>query len=336
MKNRIIFFSGGLSSFAVACHVQQKYPEDNIVLYFTDTLWEDSDLYRFIYEASDKMRLPLLIHRDGDNPMEKMFKEKVIYNSRIGNCSALLKMKVAKDFIKKGKVPSEEEWYNGQYLKAPANTITNDPELYFGIGFDEMHREPKIRENWTPFQVHMPLIDLAIPADEWLSHFDIDMPIAYKQGFAHNNCAGRCVKAGQAHFRLLRESRPEVFQELKAQEHYLKLYVSEYHRIRNPERDGLEDHLDDEVKDYMLKKLDDAYRPYFLEGAKKPGIYVPMSLKINEYAFMKKSLRRKTKPYSLRQLEQDILTEPEQLDLFDFGGCGCFVDESSLHKKEVI
>ena len=43
MRNHIIFFSGGKSSFAVADYVKEKYPEDNIVLYFTDTLWPDLD-----------------------------------------------------------------------------------------------------------------------------------------------------------------------------------------------------------------------------------------------------------------------------------------------------
>ena len=41
VMNHIIFFSGGKSSFAVADYVKEKYPNDNILLYFTDTLWED-------------------------------------------------------------------------------------------------------------------------------------------------------------------------------------------------------------------------------------------------------------------------------------------------------
>lgn len=34
-----------------------------------------------------------------------------------------------------------------------------------------------------------------------------------------------------------------------------------------------------------------------------------------------------TKPLSLRQLRERIEREPEQIDLFDIGGCGCFVTE---------
>lgn len=47
IKNHIIFFSGGTASFAVAAWVKKKHPNDNILLYFTDTLWESEDLYRF-------------------------------------------------------------------------------------------------------------------------------------------------------------------------------------------------------------------------------------------------------------------------------------------------
>src|SRR5690606_13637332 len=102
MRNHIIFFSGGKSSFAVADWVKKRFPDDNILLYFTDTCWEDEDLYRFINEASDKLQLPLLTHRMGITPMQLMFEKKLVFNSRIGDCSKILKMKVAADFLKRG------------------------------------------------------------------------------------------------------------------------------------------------------------------------------------------------------------------------------------------
>jgi 3'-phosphoadenosine 5'-phosphosulfate sulfotransferase (PAPS reductase)/FAD synthetase len=53
--NHIIFFSGGKASLATADYVKNTYPDDNILLYNTDTLWENEDLYRFINEPSDKL-----------------------------------------------------------------------------------------------------------------------------------------------------------------------------------------------------------------------------------------------------------------------------------------
>lgn len=76
MKNRVIFFSGGKSSFSVADYVKTHFPDNNILLYFTDTLIEDPDLYRFIHEACDKLELPLLIHSRGITPAQLMVKQR--------------------------------------------------------------------------------------------------------------------------------------------------------------------------------------------------------------------------------------------------------------------
>ena len=186
MKNHIIFFSGGKSSFSVADWVKTKYPEDNIVLYFTDTKWEDDDLYRFINEASDALELPMLTHADGRNPVELMFEKKLVFNSRIGDCSKILKMRVARQFLKKGIEPEIVEWRNKQYLKS--EDFVTDATLYFGIGWEEMHREGPIRKNWKPFDVVMPLIDEVIDNDEVLAKYGIKVPALYEKGFAHNNC----------------------------------------------------------------------------------------------------------------------------------------------------
>jgi hypothetical protein len=43
MNNHIVFCSGGKSSFSVADWVRTNYPNDNVLLYFTDTMWEDED-----------------------------------------------------------------------------------------------------------------------------------------------------------------------------------------------------------------------------------------------------------------------------------------------------
>lgn len=317
MKNRIIFFSGGKSSFSVADYVKQHYPDDNIVLYFNDTKWEDEDLYRFIKEASDKLKLPLLTHSLGVNPIQLMHKQKVVYNSRIGNCSKILKMKVAADFIKKGKKPPIEEWRNKQYLKD--ENLTNEPIIYFGIGWDESHREGAIRKNWAPLQVEMPLIDEIIDNNEILKKYSIKQPRLYDLGFAHNNCKGRCVKAGQGHFKNLKEKLPETFNELMKNEHYMKLYVSSYHMIKKSD-------LEEDVKEILFDELEAAFGDFFNGKADKPKTYVPPNLEITQYAFMKKQSNGVVKPYPIRELNIDIEKEPEQIDLFDIGGCGCFVN----------
>lgn len=320
MQNRIIFFSGGLGSFAVACLVKEKHPEDNIVLYFTDTKWEDEDLYRFINEASDKLKLPLLTHADGRNPIELMYDQKVVFNSRIGQCSIILKVKVASDFIKKGIEPSIVDWRNKEYLKD--KNFTKDAILYFGIDWTEVHRLDPVKKNWQPYEVKAPLVDEIVNTDDLLDKYNIRQPRLYDLGFAHNNCKGRCVKAGQGHYANLKEKLPNTFKEIKEQEFYMQQYVSHYHTIRRLEEHG----FDDEVKEIYLEDLDNCYRPYFEGKIDKPKIFVPPNLQYTTYSFMRKQTDGERHPYTIRDLEMDIEERGHQIDMFNIGGCGCFLD----------
>lgn len=327
--NRIIFFSGGKSSFSVADWVKTNFPEDNILLYFTDTRWESEDLYRFIKEASDKLQLPLLIHSTGLNPIELMFEKKLVFNSMIGDCSKLLKMKVSRDYLKKGIVPPIEKWRNKEYLKS--ESFIDGATLYFGIGFEEMHREGPIRKNWKPFEVVMPHIETYIDNNEVLKKYNIRQPKLYDLGFVHNNCNGKCCKAGQAHFKNLKEKMPDEFQKLVEQEHHLKVCVDSYRYIKSiPEYE-----IDDDVREMLFRELDDAYRDYFYGRIDKPKLYIHPAasatcehMKFTTYAFMKKSNKGESKPYPLSRFRIDLKEDERQLDLFDFGGCGCFVDYS--------
>lgn len=192
MRNHAVFFSGGKSSFTVAHLVKERYPEDNIFLYFTDTRWEDEDLYRFIYEGSDKLELPMLYHCYGLNPIQLMHKQRVVFNSRIGDCSKILKMGVAADYFRRGIEPETMKWYNQEYLKEPIDPLregfAENTTLYFGIGWDEAHRESAIKKNWQPFQVEMPLIEEVVDNAVILERYNIRQPRLYDLGFAHNNC----------------------------------------------------------------------------------------------------------------------------------------------------
>jgi len=51
-----------------------------------------------------------------------------------------------------------------------------------------------------------------------------------------------------------------------------------------------------------------------------------MREKIGDYSYLKISRNNIRKSYTLKQLEKDYLKRPEQLDLFDIGGCGCFLE----------
>ena len=303
--NRLIFFSGGLSSFAVAHHLKTKYPEDNILLYFTDTLWEDEDLYRFIQDVSDKLELPMLIHSEGIDPVELMIKQRIIFNSRLGSCSAILKMKVASDYIKKGKIPPIEKWVNKQYLKD--DNFLEDVVLYFGISFDEIHRTKAIAKNWLPFKVEFPLTKQYFDYDELLKLYGICKPRMYLKGFSHNNCKGRCVKAGKKHFRLLFNEDRDTFDEINHIEQTLQKYVGAYHANKT----------DESKKDILLQNKEEMYKWHKSNYTYKP------KLQLVSENDMKPTILKTMSLDEIRQQQENN----NQFDLFEeMGGCGCFVD----------
>lgn len=273
--SKIIFFSGGKGSFLVAHYLKNKFPNDNIVLYFTDTLFEDKDLYRFIREVSDKLELPLLIHNIGKTPLDLMEEDTFLYNSRIANCSLKLKVKVAKKFLQNKEKPLYEEWYNKQFL-LDEKTMLEKPTLYFGIDFTESHRTKAIIKNWSKFTCEFPLIDNLLDFEEILNLYNIEIPALYKKGFSHNNCAGRCIKGGQAH--------------------WLNLLKQDYEKFC-------------QMRDFE----------------EKMGVRINKKKNTNEkWSYLK----RYNKPYTLKDLEDDFNKRPETIDLLDFGGCGCFVEDN--------
>ncbi|PLT43544.1 hypothetical protein B8V81_5084 [Paenibacillus pasadenensis] len=213
-----------------------------------------------------------------------------------------------------------------------------------------MHRQGAIVKNWVPFPVEMPLIENNIWKDDVLTKYGIRQPVLYDYGFSHNNCNGRCVKAGQGHYKLLKDRMPDVFQKIMEQEHHLKICVSAYRYIMDdkvPEGER----IPDDVRQLMLQELDDAYRDYFYDRAPHPKTYIHPAgsaaaayMKIKQYAFMKKTgdkpevvafntedgqhekhIRYPSVPYPLRDLHYEVENDM-QMDLFDIGGCGCFLE----------
>lgn len=319
MQNHIINFSGGKSSFAVAAWVKDNYPNDNVILYFTDTLWEDEDLYRFNKEVSDKLELPLLIHSLGLTPPQLMVKQRFMANNRAGICSKELKIKVSMRFLTRGIVPPIEKWRNKHFLKQ--DDFVKDAILYFGIGFDEMHRAEPIEENWKPFKVRFPLIDYEIDKDAYLKQYGIQQPRLYDLNFTHNNCAGRCVKAGQGHFQNLLARREKTYFELMEQE----IIISDY--IRYTKQPAIKS---GKCKDYMFKDVWE----FVTTGKKSEKIQhiIDTNKYTKNWNFGKDKYGNDIKkPFtfmksqSLDDLEKKAL-QLDFWDLLDIGGCGCSVD----------
>jgi len=189
----IIMYSGGIGSWAAAKRVIEQHGKDDVMLLFTDTKIEDADLYRFLRETSEKFGVELVWLADGRDPWQVFRDVKWIGNSRIAQCSHLLKQKVAREWIESNFKPDEVM-------------------LYVGIDWTEIHRLPGIKKHWAPYNIEAPMCEPPYQDKHemfrMLRKAGVRKPRLYELGFSHNNCGGFCVRAGQAHFiNLLREKR---------------------------------------------------------------------------------------------------------------------------------
>ena len=200
----IVMFSGGIGSWAAAKLVAQKYGTDDLFLVFADVkgksidphVGEDEDTYRFIEEAAKNVGGTYIYLNEGRDIWEVFKDKRFLGNSRLANCSHLLKQKPAR------------EWLD-------AHCNPDDSIIYVGIDWTETHRLPAIVKNYLPYKAQAPLTEPPyLDKHEliaWAQKEGIQTPRLYDLGFSHNNCGGGCVRAGQGQFKKLLETMPERF-----------------------------------------------------------------------------------------------------------------------------
>ncbi|MGB6409042.1 MAG: hypothetical protein WBF39_16300, partial [Planococcus donghaensis] len=154
-KVHVAMYSGGASSAYVAYQMVQAHGKENCILFFTNTLWEDEDNYRFMYEVSDYIGVEITERVDGRTPEEVFYDYRFLGNSRLAKCSEELKVQQTIVFL--------EELRDVHNL---------EPVLYFGIGPHETHRSDNLKE----FYAHRPLepIETRFPMIETFRE-DIDV-----------------------------------------------------------------------------------------------------------------------------------------------------------------
>lgn len=299
----VIFYSGGLGSWMTAKRVVKAHGKENVICLFTDTLIEDEDLYRFLIEttqdiygidSADLLELakdiPPTSHEtmaarkafltdlaakvtarnpqfvwinDGRDPWEIFRDVKFLGNSRIAQCSHVVKQGLAAKYI------------HGNF--SPEEVV-----LYLGIDWTEEHRTKSPRKNWAPYRVEFPMCEepllTKIDAIKTLESVGIKTPRLYGMQFSHNNCGGFCVRAGQGHFvNLLEKNRA--------------LYL--YHEEK-----------EQEMREYLGKDV----------------------------AILRRTRNKVKIPLTLRMLREEVeANKTEQIDMFDIGGCGCFVDDEEAN-----
>jgi len=173
MNNFIVLYSGGMGSFLATYLLKLQNPGAKILLYFNDTKYEDPDLYRFLKETVDWLKLPLLDDSDGRSVWELFEDREFVGNSRVDICSEVLKRDRSNFFIKKNFKPDEIK-------------------IVLGIDWTEIHRLENAKPHWEPYKLIAPLCDYKGDKKDLekivLAESGIKRPKLYDLGFAHNNC----------------------------------------------------------------------------------------------------------------------------------------------------
>ena len=196
-------FSGGIGSWATAKRVKEQHPADDITLLFSDVqgakedhVGEDKDTYRFIEDAARNVGAKLVTVKDGRDIWQVFKDKRFLGNSRLASCSHELKQKPARAWLEE-------------------NTTPDNAIVYVGIDWSESHRVASIERNYLPWTAKAPMTEppyLTKPQIiKWAESEGLNPPRLYSLGFAHNNCGGGCVRAGQGQFKHLLDVMPERF-----------------------------------------------------------------------------------------------------------------------------
>jgi 3'-phosphoadenosine 5'-phosphosulfate sulfotransferase (PAPS reductase)/FAD synthetase len=219
----VVMYSGGVGSWAAA----KRLPAGaDATLLFADTRIEDEDTYRFLRQSAANTGHPLVEIQDGRTPWEVFKDKRWIGNSRIAQCSHLLK-----------QVPARA-WMDEHGAGAT---------VVVGIDWSEAHRLEAITKHWAPFPVIAPLCDPPYLSKrdliDWAKREGIPEQRLYGMGFAHANCGGFCVRAGVGHFANLYRQMPERYRHHEDQEQALREFLDKDQAILSRVRDDVKQPL---------------------------------------------------------------------------------------------
>lgn len=205
MTKHVVNFSGGACSFWAAHRVAERFGTGDLVLLFADVLIEDPELYEFNERAAEYFGVPITRVSREVTPWELFRREGLTANSRIPICSVKLKREVL------------EEWQLRNCTKRDSLFGEADV-IYVGMDWSEGDRIENLRAalpQWiieAPMAEWQPLWDKCRMEQE-LVEVGMPVPPAYRQGFPHNNCGRRCVRAGITHFVHLYKVDPAAYLE---------------------------------------------------------------------------------------------------------------------------
>ena len=224
----VVMFSGGIGSWAAARRIVDEVGASRVVCLFTDVLIEDEDNYRFIDDAVADLGCEYVRVADGRDIWQVFKDRRFLGNSRQANCSHELKQKPARTWLAE-------------------NCDPQDTTIVLGIDWTEEHRCAAVVRAYAPMAVRFPLCEKPYVSKThlitWAERRGLKPPRMYAEGFSHANCAGGCVRAGQAQFVHLLRVRPEVFAEWEANEADVADYLGKEVSILSEQVNGTKRNL---------------------------------------------------------------------------------------------
>lgn len=209
-QRHVVMFSSGAGSWAAARRVADTYGTANLYLVFSDVLGEDEDNYRFLKEAAADIGGELVWLKEGRTIWEVFRDNRFLGNTRLANCSKFLKQQPARAWL-------------DEHCDPRSTTV------YVGIDWSETHRLPAVQRSYEPFEAKAPLTEPPyVEKRDVLSALrarGIEPPRLYELGFAHANCGGGCVRAGQGQFAHLLKVLPERYAEWETNEQSLREHL---------------------------------------------------------------------------------------------------------------
>jgi hypothetical protein len=175
----------------------------DVTLLFADVLIEDEELYRFNEQCSQNIGLPITRICVGKTPWQLFREQGMIANAKYPICSIYLKREPL------------DAWHR-------ANCLEMDSIIYVGMDATEWNRLNDMRQVKANWRIEAPMTEAPLwdkcRMIEETERLGIQIPRLYRMGFPHNNCGGRCVRAGISHFVHLYRVLPDKYLEWENEE----------------------------------------------------------------------------------------------------------------------
>ena len=209
-KPVIAWWSGGIASAVTCALCIEWYGVANVRVVFIDTHNEHPDTYRFKDDCEKwyGCRIETISNPKYDNIQDVWYDNLSLNIAKGAKCSAVLKIEVRQQFIKK-------------------NSFSHQA---FGFDISELGRAKDMKGSNPHLSPIFPLICELMDKKDCIRYIEkandmflkIEIPITYKLGYSNNNCFQTgCVKGGIGYWQKIQHDTPDKFDAMAKVEHEL-------------------------------------------------------------------------------------------------------------------